>query len=124
MHEFEGNIPQYLNFEEGDVFTMPTKYDVLTEITPSGNMVHFINVLTSNGELRKLYPSMFYRRVKDMNDRTIRTDGTATDCFLMNGPSINDAMNSLKGKIIRVSKINKVQAPVFGRRNVYTFDFV
>lgn len=128
---FSGVIPgEPMGFEEGDVFTMPTQFVVIEEkIGETYNQ--FIFVETQNGNVRKLYPSQLSRRVPAYNmDGTpltvVSANGTASQLYKMYG-TINEGMNALKGKTIRVSKATLVGTMMFGeytRKTVYTFDLV
>lgn len=128
---FSGIIPgEPMGFEEGDVFTMPTQFNVFEEkIGETYNQ--FIFVETQNGDVRKLYPSQLSRRVRayDMDGTpltVVTANGTASQLYKMYG-TIDDGMNALKGKTIRVSKATLVGTMMFGEythKTVYTFDLV
>lgn len=118
-------------FEEGDVFTVPTEFDVFCQQV--GDIRNeYIFVITQDDQVRKLYPSHFTRRVRKHDGYNWRgyvcAKGTACDLYREFG-SIREAMDALKGKTIRVSNVERVPTlnPHTGSihyRTVYTFDLV
>ena len=128
---FDGDVPRIsTNFEVGDIFTLPTKYLVFIErIERAVNQ--FIFVETKSGEVRKLYPLQLSRKVRIYNtdgsySGIAQANGTASQLY-MSHLTVQEGMEALSGKTIRVSKITSVQTMQFDNlhyRTVYTFDLV
>ncbi len=119
---------------QGDEFTMPTDYSgQVYEQTIGNGKAQYIFVETTNGEVRKLYPSVFTKRrqVVDENDVVTSTfkstTGSAADAFKAEG-SVEKAMDALKGKTLVVTAVETIRTPAFGRpgevvnTNIYTID--
>lgn len=122
---FEGIVPQrqsYLSVD--DIFTIDSQFNVLQD---AGTNVMYVLAETESGKVVKIFPSFFYRQVRDVNGKVYSSNGSACEMFRMFG-TINDAMRSLAGKRIKVSNIEWVQRlnPFSQVMNVpvYTFDFV
>lgn len=119
-------------FEEGDVFTVPTEYQVYSQVLPHGFSNEYIFVTTQNGDVRKLYPTQFTRRVRKHDGYNwqgfVYAKGTACDLYRQ-FTYVGEAMDALRGKTIRVSNVEYAQTldPHTGNthyRPVYTFDLV
>lgn len=132
VNGFSGAIPEeYMGFELGDTFTMPTQFTVFEEVI--GEIRNqFIFVETQNGDVRKLYPSQLSRRVRAYDpDGTplgvVAANGTASQLYKMHG-SICEGMDALRGKTIRISKVTLIGTIMWGdqytHKTVYTFDLV
>lgn len=118
--------------EEGDRFEIPMNFEVLaTRFYDGGHLVPFIYV-----EVRdacdcvapfRLYPTIFFRNVMDLDGRRISTKGTVPDALKYHR-DYGHAMDFLKGKCIVVTGVHCVETrqPQTGRvvsRRVYDFDF-
>lgn len=133
VSDFSGAVKamESFGFEEGDVFTVPTEFNVFCQRV-GGCISEYIFVVTQDDQVRKLYPSHFTRRVRkhDGSDWVgyVCAKGTACDLYRKFG-SIGEAMDALKGKTIRVSNVERVltldpYTDNIRYRTVYTFDLV
>ena len=130
VNMFSGATPNlnYYGFEVGDVFTLPTKYNVIEERV-NNNPTQYIFVQTQDGRVCKFYPSQLFRKVCVFNE-----DGTPTgQRIIANGtaserarqfPSYYDVMEDLKGRTIKVNAIQRVLGNNMRTHTVYTFDLV
>ena len=99
-------------FEEGDEFIIPTTFEIFT-VKIGGKLAEYIAVDMKNGEKKQLFPSVFVRPRTIYNEDLISTGkrifpkGTASDLVRKEG-DLQKGMELLKGKTLRVTKINYI----------------
>lgn len=109
---------EIVTFKEGDVFTIPERFDILgVKLAGSEDPVPFILVETNgkdgNGFAKRFFPSMFwksrtvYTKDKVPTDKHVSVSGTAVD-FVHQYTTVEEAMNALKGKKLKISKMTSV----------------
>ena len=108
--------------QEGDVFTIPTVFHVLSRQTKSGPS-EYINVINQHNEIREFYPTQLTKtaRIRDSNV-VARGVGSVND-YARQFIYVKDLMESLKGKTIRVTFADRYTTSD-GPRTIYSFDFV
>lgn len=141
--EVIGNVPT--PWEAGDVITFPTTIKGNSFKTKIGNKKYeyiVVSVKGADGTERyaNFFPSLFRRRARVCNWETV--DGVdkaiPTNDFVVAGGSIveklytkaakmNDVMNTLLGKSIKISEVHEVESQEFGSENqqlakVYDFE--
>lgn len=117
---FTGAVRSLDNFglEEGDTFTLPTVYEVF-EQKLGGNRVQYIFIELTNGKVKKFYPSTFtksrtiYNEDGTPTNQRFSTKGSAAELFRSH-TSIPAAMDALKGKTLKVTKIETVRTLRYG----------
>lgn len=132
----EGAIldPATLTFQTGDVFQVPETFDNIRCSLIGNNKAYFIMVVTQNNEARRLYPTVFMRRRMVYNqdgtatNQWATTEGSAATLF-KSKYTINEGMDALKGKTIKVSGIQMVNTlrpntTILRSEPIYTFDLV
>lgn len=133
VNGFTGDIPRETRlFQVGDVFTMPTNFEVYEEQLGENFRTQFIFVETTDGEIKRLYPSQLFRKVYVYNEdgefaaTVVEANGSASKLFKRYA-TIAEGMDALKGLTIKVSDIVNVPTLCKGKityRVVYTFDLV
>jgi hypothetical protein len=141
--EVIGNVPT--PWEKGDVITFPTTVKGNSFKTKIGNKKYeyiVVSVTGADGAERhaNFFPSLFRRRARKCDWET--QDGVdvaiPTNDFVVAGGSIitelyaknskmNDVVNALLGKSIRISEVHEVESQEFGSNNqelakVYDFE--
>lgn len=124
--QFTGDVmPIDLNtLGKGDEFVLPNTYEVYEQSFGSGNTTQFI-LVDVNGEGKRFYPSTLWKRrmvVKDDGTPTGQWEhasGTMVDEFQKYG-SVNDAMNALKGRRVRITDMKQVKTLNFTGTRVST----
>lgn len=107
-----------LGLEKGDEFTIPESFDVY-EQKIGDNKVEYIMVELKNGNAKPFYPSTFtksrtvYNQDGTSTGTRVATKGSAADLFRQYG-SVQDGMNALKGKTLKVSDIEQVDTLRYG----------
>lgn len=124
---FTGNVRSVENpgLEAGDEFTFPETYDVRKQ-NLGDNEIEYIFVELADGNAKRFYPSTFsksrrvYNEDKTPTDERAITDGTAAEEYRSHA-TIDEAMNALKGKKVKVTKVRTVRTLSFdGLRLVST----
>jgi hypothetical protein len=141
--EVIGNVPT--PWEKSDVITFPTTVKGNSFKTKIGNKKYeyiVVHVKSADGSERhaNFFPSLFRRRARKCDWET--QDGVdvaiPTNDFVVAGGSIitelyaknskmNDVVNALLGKSIKISKVHEVESQEFGSNNqelakVYDFE--
>lgn len=127
--QFTGDVmPIDLNtLVAGDEFVLPTTYEVYEQAFGTGGnsrTTQFI-LVDVNGEGKRFYPSTLWKRrmvVKDDGTPTGQWEhasGTMVDEFQKYG-SVNDAMNALKGRRVRITNMKQVKTLNFAGTRVST----
>lgn len=120
-----------LTLEEGDRFEVPEDFEVLATSFQDGGIAPFIYVEVHDAcdtvAPFRLYPTIFFRSVRDLDGRRISTKGTVPD-VLKYLRDYRNVMDFLRGKRIVVTGVHCVETrqPQTGRvisRRVYDFDF-
>lgn len=120
LESFPGEMrdAEIVTFKEGDVFTIPEQFDILgIKLAGSEDPVPFIFVETDGkdgkGFAKRFFPSTFwksrtvYTKDKVPTDKHVSVSGTAVD-FVHNYTTVEEAMNALKGKKLKISKMTSV----------------
>lgn len=106
-----------LNLEVGDEWTFPENYEVY-EQKLGDNSVQYIFV-EINGNAKKFYPSTFTKSRMIYNEdgtttgERVHTEGSAAELFRTAG-SIEDGMNKLKGKKVKVTNMKTIRTLRYG----------
>lgn len=129
---------EIVTFKEGDVFTIPEQFDILgIKLAGSEDPVPFILVETDGkdgkGFAKRFFPSTFwksrtvYTKDKVPTDKHVSVNGTAVD-FVHQYTTVEEAMNALKGKKLKISKMTSVVTLSFRgnlvNTNIPTIDLV
>lgn len=107
-----------LGLEKGDQFTVPESFDVY-EQKIGENKVEYIMVELANGNAKPFYPSTFtksrtvYNQDGTSTGNRVFTKGTAAELFRQY-VSIQDGMNALKGKTLKVTDVEQVDTLRYG----------
>lgn len=119
--------------EQGDVFTVPEKFEVFKEKIGEG-YAEFIFVENQHGDAKKLYPSMFTKSRTMVNEdstpmtkdgRVVRMSSEGTACTeYRNHATVQEAMESLINKPIEVSEVKIGRVNAFGTKNVVNTQFL
>lgn len=120
LKSFPGEMrdAEIVTFKEGDVFTIPEQFDILgVKLAGSEDPIPFILVETDGkdgkGFAKRFFPSTFwksrtvYTKDKVPTDKHVSVSGTAVD-FVHNYTTVEEAMNALKGKKLKISKMTSV----------------
>lgn len=113
-----------LALEEGDQFTFPNEYTIYEQKLGS-NSVQYIMVELTNGNAKPFYPSTFTksRTVCEpdgtLTSQRVHTEGTAAEEFWKYG-SVQEAMDAMKGKTVKVTRIDEYNTIRFGTDEVIT----
>ena len=120
LKSFPGEMrdAEIVTFKEGDVFTIPEQFDILgVKLAGSEDPVPFILVETDGkdgkGFAKRFFPSTFwksrtvYTKDKIPTEKHVSVSGTAVD-FVHQYTTVEDAMNALKGKKLKISKMTSV----------------
>lgn len=121
---FSGGVRSLENvaLEVGDEFTFPDKYDVF-EQKFGESIAQYIWIVLANGNAKKFYPSTFTKSRAVYNEdgtpTAVRkhTLGTAAEEFRKYG-TVNDAMNALAGKRVKVTNIETIRTIRYGTNQV------
>lgn len=111
-----------LGLEKGDEFIIPESFDVY-EQKIGENKVEYIMVELKNGNAKPFYPSTFtksrtvYNQDGTSTGNRVATKGSAAELFRQFG-SVQDGMNALKGKTLKVSDIEQVDTLRYGTTNL------
>lgn len=110
-----------LNLEVGDEWTFPTSYDVYEQkIGDNRAQYIFIEV---KGNAKKFYPSTFtksrtvYNEDGSSTEQRVYTEGTAAELYRSAG-SVNEAMELLAGKKVKVTDVKTVRTLRYGTTNL------
>lgn len=129
---------EIVTFKEGDVFTIPAQFDILgVKLAGSSDPVPFILVETDGkdgkGFAKRFFPSTFwksrtvYTKDKVPTEKHVSVSGTVVD-FVHQYTTVEDAMNALKGKKLKISKMTSVVTLSFRgnlvNTNIPVIDFV
>ena len=129
---------EIVTFKEGDVFTIPEQFDILgVKLAGSEDPVPFILVETDGkdgkGFAKRFFPSTFwksrtvYTKDKVPTEKHVSVSGTVVD-FVHQYTTVEDAMNALKGKKLKISKMTSVVTLSFRgnlvNTNIPVIDFV
>lgn len=109
---------EIVTFKEGDVFTIPEQFDILgVKLAGSEDPVPFILVETDGkdgkGFAKRFFPSTFwksrtvYTKDKVPTEKHVSVSGTAVD-FVHQYTTVEEAMNALKGKKLKIAKMTSV----------------
>lgn len=107
-----------LGLEKGDEFKIPESFDVY-EQKIGDNSVQYILVELTNGNAKPFYPTTFTKSRTVYNEdgtstgTRVHTKGTAADLFRTKG-SIQEGMEVLKGKTVKVTDLETVRTLRFG----------
>lgn len=126
-NKFTGAVrePGVSAFEKGDTFKIPENFKVYNQ--PIGdNTVQFIYVEVGSSKIAKrFYPSIMWRSRNVCNEdkmltgEVMRASGTAVDEFRKYG-SVQDAMTALKGKTLRITKMQPVRTLRYNSTDLIT----
>lgn len=111
-----------LGLEKGDEFKMPENFEVF-EQKIGDNKVEYIMVELTNGNAKPFYPSTLVksRTVYDEDGTNtgtrVYTKGSAADLFRSKG-SVQEGMNALKGKTLKVSDVETVRTLRYGTQSL------
>lgn len=140
LKSFPGEMrdAEIVTFKEGDVFTIPAQFDILgVKLAGSEDPVPFILVETDGkdgkGFVKRFFPSTFwksrtvYTKDKVPTEKHVSVSGTVVD-FVHQYTTVEDAMNALKGKKLKISKMTSVVTLSFRgnlvNTNIPVIDFV
>lgn len=140
LKSFPGEMrdAEIVTFKEGDVFTIPAQFDILgVKLAGSEDPVPFILVETNgkdgNGFVKRFFPSTFwksrtvYTKDKVPTEKHVSVSGTVVD-FVHQYTTVEEAMNALKGKKLKISKMTSVVTLSFRgnlvNTNIPVIDFV
>ena len=141
--EVIGNVPTA--WEKGDVITFPATVKGNAFKTKIGNKKYEYIVVAVKGadgteRFANFFPSLFRRRARkcdwetvDGVDKAIPTNefvvagGSIVDKLYTKAAKMNDVMNALLGKSIKISEVHEVESQEFGSENqqlakVYDFE--
>ena len=120
LKSFPGEMrdAEIVTFKEGDVFTIPEQFDILgVKLAGSEDPVPFILVETDGkdgkGFAKRFFPSTFwksrtvYTKDKVPTEKHVSVSGTAVD-FVHQYTTVEEAMNALKGKKLKIAKMTSV----------------
>ncbi|MGI6218334.1 MAG: hypothetical protein ACOYJE_00485 [Bacteroidaceae bacterium] len=108
--------------EVGDVFQIPENYTVFERMFGT-NKAQYILVEVGTDNAKPFYPSTFSKSRRVYNEdgtpttERVTVKGTAVDEFQKYG-DVNTAMESMKGKWIKVSDMEEVRTVQFGTTNL------
>lgn len=122
--KFSGAVRSLENpaLEIGDTWTFPEKYDVY-EQKLNGNSVQYIFIETDKGNVKKFYPTTFtksraiYNEDGELTGERVHTMGTAADLY-RSAASIQDGMNKLAGKTVKVTDLITIRTLRYGSKDV------
>lgn len=117
---FSGQVRslENLGLEIGDSFTFPEEYEVYEQKLGTTS-VQYIMVELTNGNAKPFYPSTFtksrlvYNEDKTPTTTRMYTTGSAAELFRTFG-SVEEGMNALKGKTVKVTKIKPCRTIRYG----------
>ncbi len=120
VNGFTGAVRSLENpgLEKGDEFKIPETLDVY-EQKIGDNTVQYIMVELTNGNAKPFYPSTFTKSRTVFNPdgtstgQRVATKGTAAELFRQYG-SVQEAMNALKGKTLKVVDVELVDTLRYG----------
>lgn len=134
LSSFGGSIPplDLNNLEKGDVFTIPTNFEVFAQKI-GDNTVEYTIVTLDNGAAKKFFPSMLTKRRAvcsadgELTGEWKHSLGTVVDDF-QKYTTIQAGMEALKGKKIKISDSETVKCLQYGtdkvvNTNIFTFDY-
>lgn len=107
-----------LALEEGDEFKVPESFNVMEQKIGDG-VAQYILVELTNGNAKPLYPSTFTKTRTVYNEdgtstgTRVHAEGSAAELFRTKG-SIQEAMEALKGKTLKVSDVKTVRTLRYG----------
>lgn len=121
---FSGGVRSLENvaLEVGDEFIFPDKYEVF-EQKFGESIAQYIWVVLANENAKKFYPSTFTKSRAVYNEdgtpTAVRkhTLGTAAEEFRKHA-TVNDAMNALAGKRVKVTNIETIRTIRYGTNQV------
>lgn len=119
---------EMLTIEEGDTFTMPEKYEVYQQkvgVDANGKdrFVDYIWVSVGKDNVKKFFPSTFtksrtiYNEDGTPTNERMHTTGSAAEVF-QKASTVESGMNALKGKTLKVSKVNTIRTLRYGTTTV------
>lgn len=121
---FKGGVRSLENvaLELNDTFTFPTTFDVY-EQKIGDNKAQYIWITLEDGNAKRFYPSTFTKSRAVYNEdgtpTAVRkhTLGTAAEEFRKYG-TVNDGMNALAGKRVKVTNIETIRTIRYGTNQV------
>lgn len=126
INEFTGEVRSIENegLEEGDVLVFPQNYDDIYERKfGTATAQYFLCQLDGTDMVKPFYPSTFTksRTIYDEDGNStgtrVHTMGTAAKLFRTFG-SVKEAMDALKGKKVKVTKIDTIRSWNIARKEV------
>lgn len=105
---------EVLNLEEGDVLTFPLEYEVYEQKFGDNVAQYIFCQIGDTDNVKPFYPSTFtksrqiYDEDLEPTGKRVHTKGTAAELFRQFG-SVQEGMDALKGKKVKVTKIEKVR---------------
>jgi hypothetical protein len=126
-NKFTGSVrePGVSAFETGDEFKIPEDFKVYNQPI-GGNTVQFIYVeVGPNKVAKRFYPYIMWRSRSICNENkmltgeVMRSSGTAVDEFRKYG-SVQDAMTALKGKTLKITKMQPVRTLRYNTTDLIT----
>lgn len=109
------------NLEQGDTWTFPEQYDVYSQKVGTAWVQYiFIEV---NGNAKKFFPSTFTKRRTvceedgTLTTKRVHTEGTAAELY-RTAVSVEEGMNLLKGKTVKVTKMVTIRCLQYGSTQV------
>ena len=120
LKSFPGEMrdAEVITFKEGDVFTIPEQFEIFgIKLAGSEDPIPFILVETDGkdgkGFAKRFFPSTFwksrtvYTKDKVPTDKHVSVKGTAVD-FVHQYATVEEAMDALKGKKLKISHMTSV----------------
>lgn len=110
------------SFEEGDVFGIPEKFQVIRD--NYSERAEFI-IVDVNGKEKRFYPSIMWKRRRVVNedgtltDNYIHTTGKAAEDFRKHA-TVQEAMEALAGKKLKITKMDPVRCLRYGTTEITT----
>lgn len=112
-------------FAKDDVLQFPSEY-IDNQNTFEGDFGEYVFVEDQNGNAKQFFPSTFWkhrdiyeeevvngRKVPKTTGASDETNGTATSLF-KSFPTVDDGMQALKGKKIKVSDVRRIKTLSYG----------
>lgn len=126
VNGFKGAVRSLENIglEKGDVLTIPEKFEVFEQKIGDG-VTQYIFAQLENGNVKPFYPSTFTKQRTIYNEdgtstgERVFTQGSAAELFRGFG-SVQEGMDALKGKKIKVTDITPVRTLRYGTTSVMT----
>lgn len=112
------------NLEKGDVFTIPTEFDVQSQKIGE-NTAEFIFVEVAGGNVKRFFPSTFSKMRTIHNEdgtstgQRVFTTGKAAEDFRKYG-TVQEGMENLKGKKLIITDMKPVRCLRYGTTTMNT----